>query len=104
VFIVESPPDRVTLLQWGYDALATLGTDLSQRAIKLLASVRRPLIYLPHNDGGTGLRAARLWQSAVGRGAILELSMDVKDVNEFGTQLGGCHEFERLITPVIASL
>ncbi len=104
VFVMESPPDRVTLLQWGYDALATLGTDISQQAIRLLASLQRPLIYLPHNDGGTGLRAARLWQSVVGRGAILELGMDVKDVNDLGARPGGRYTFERLVTPLIASL
>lgn len=97
VFVTESPPDRVTLVQWGHDALATLGTDLSQPAIRLLASLRRPLVYLPHNDGGTGLCAVRLWQSAVGHGTILELDMNVKDVNELGAQPGGRSEFERLI-------
>jgi DNA primase len=104
VFVTESPPDRITLVQWGYDALATLGTDLSQQAIKLLISLRRPIVYLPHNDGGPGLRAARLWQTAAGHGTILELSMSVKDINELGVRPSGPAEFGRLIAPLITSL
>jgi DNA primase len=81
VFIVESPPDRLTLMQWGYDAVATLGTGLTPRNIQSLAALSRPLLYLPHNDGGTGLKAAISWQSDIGKGRILALPEQVKDVN-----------------------
>ncbi len=82
VLVSESLPDWLTLLQWGMDAVCTLGTALKESHAALLRSLHRPLGLVAQNDGGTGLEAARYWQQAIGRGVIIEMPMPVKDVND----------------------
>jgi hypothetical protein len=40
-------------------------------------------VFVPQNDeSGVGHEAVAAWREMVGRGAVLELPQDVKDVNE----------------------
>ena len=92
VFVLESPPDILSLWQWGLDAIATLGTYLAPAQRSLLRALPRPVVYIPQSDGGTGLEAVERWQSEVGAGSILELPQLqglVKDVNELARVPGG---------------
>jgi DNA primase len=97
VCVVESPPDRLTLIQWGYDAIATLGTGLTESSVRLLANLKRPFIYIPHNDGGTGLRACQSWLESAGHGLIIELPPNFKDVNELGALPDGRETFNQKV-------
>ena len=101
VILVESPPDAITARQWGRAALANCGTQLKFDHAARLASLRRPLIYLPHNDGpadnptgGPGWKAAEKWKSMIGQGQIVPLPDSVKDLNELGVKPGGREELE----------
>ncbi len=100
VLVVESPPDRLTARQWGFDAVATLGTGLKESHAVQLARLSRPKIYLPHNDGGIGLEAARRWQEKIGQGTIVRLPETVKDLNELGLLPEGRGAFAELLKPV----
>jgi DNA primase len=100
VLVVESPPDRLTARQWGFDAVATLGAGLKESHAVQLARLKRPKIYLPHNDGGIGLEAARRWQDKIGEGTIVMLPETVKDLNELGMLPDGRRVFESLLKPV----
>lgn len=99
VFLVEGPPDQVTLNQWGYDALANLGTRLTHHHAALLAGLRRPLVVVPNNDDdpGKGLAAAVKWLDLIGHGLMLKLPADVKDVNELNLQPDGATTFRKLV-------
>lgn len=99
VFLVEGPPDQVTLNQWGYEALANLGTKMSHHHAALLAGLRRPLIVVPNNDDdpGKGLAAAIKWLDLIGHGLMLKLPAHVKDVNELALLPDGAAVFRNLV-------
>lgn len=96
VFLTESLTDGLMLQQWRLDRLVVLGTGLKPGHARLLARLERPLVCLPHNDGGTGLAAATKWQAAVGRGHLLLLPEMVKDINDLGLLPDGREIFCRL--------
>ncbi|MCC6190628.1 MAG: hypothetical protein IT318_16485 [Anaerolineales bacterium] len=89
VLLVESPPDAITARQWGFDALANIGTRMKSEHAALLARLKRPLVIVPHNDGGAGLEAAVRWHELIGRGSLAELPDGVKDLNELSIRDGG---------------
>jgi DNA primase len=93
VILVESPPDAITARQWGFDALANIGTKMKAEHVALLQRLRRPLAIMPHNDGGIGLEAAERWREKIGQGKIILLPDEVKDLNELGTRADGETEF-----------
>lgn len=93
VFVTESLPDGLSLGQWGLDALAVVGTALRDAHARLLAGLSRPILYIPHNDGGTGLSAVQQWRQAVGHGEILRLPEAIKDVNELAITPDGREVF-----------
>ena len=97
VIVVESPPDRLTAVQAGIDAVAVCGTALSEEQAEQLRRLRRPLIYVPHNDeSGTGYDAAVRWQATVGKGEIVRLPEGVKDLNAFEQDAGLSRWLRRL--------
>ncbi len=79
VFVVEGIFDYITLHQWGYRAVAALGTSLKGEDANALA--RCPIAFLPDNDQG-GAFALRHWRRAVGHGIAIALPDDVGDVND----------------------
>ena len=88
VIVVESPPDRLTAVQAGIDAVAVCGTALSEEHAELLSRLQRPLIYVPHNDeSGTGYDAVAHWRASVGKGEIVRLPEGVKDLNAFVSEV-----------------
>lgn len=99
VFLVEGPPDQLTLSQWGYDALANLGTRLTAHHAALLARLRRPVIVVPNNDADPrkGLAAAEAWLASIGHGTLLRLPGEVKDVNELAQRPHGGRIFAGLL-------
>ena len=99
LFVSESLTDWLTLLQWGLDAVAVLGTAMRADYAHQLSTLPRPIIYLPHNDkDGTGMEAAQQWQQQVGRGVVHVLParvgrQPIKDVNDLATAPGGKEAF-----------
>lgn len=89
VVLVESPPDAITARQWGFDALANIGTMMKLEHAVLLGGLRRPLVYVPHNDGGPGLAAVQRWQALIGQGEVARLPDEVKDLNDLGRLIEG---------------
>jgi hypothetical protein len=99
VLLVESPPDRLTALAWGFDALANTGTGLKYDHAADLARLARPLAIVPHNDGGTGMVAAERWCSQIGRDDIKLISLPdgIKDLNELAAVPDGQARFLALM-------
>ncbi len=98
VLLLESPPDRITAVQWGWDALAVTGTRLKEDLARLLARLERPLVIVPHNDAeGQGWQAAGRWKHQIGKGTLVQLPDGVKDLNELGLQPAGERAFRRMM-------
>jgi DNA primase len=93
VVLVESPPDAITARQWGFDALAVIGARIKDEHAVMLGRLRRPLVAVPHNDGGIGWEAAGRWIEKIGHGRIVRLPEHIKDLNELGTATEGQAEF-----------
>jgi DNA primase len=107
VILVESPPDAITARQWGFDALANIGSKMKLEHALLLSRLRRPLVILPHNDEAKpneknelmipGWAAAERWLELIGQGTIVPLPAAIKDLNEFGLVPEGEAEFVALM-------
>ena len=84
VILVESPPDRIVARQWGYDAIANIGTKMKFDHAARLAVLRRPLAIVPHNDDepDKGWAAAEHWRALIGQGTLVPLPDGVKDIGE----------------------
>jgi DNA primase len=94
VLVTESLPDWLTLLQWGMDAVCTLGTAMKEAHATLLRSLHHPLGFVAQNDEGTGLEAVLFWRQTIGWGEVVELPTmvageAVKDINDLATVPGG---------------
>ena len=77
VFVVEGiaeqvPIDYVTLWQWGYQAVATLGTSIKSQDARRLGWVAK-VVFVPDNDEAGEAAAAR-WREAVGHGVVNDLA------------------------------
>lgn len=108
VFLVEGPPDRLTLLQWGHDALAVCGAHLKPHQAVELARLPRPIVIVPNNDPGRqGQAAGERWRMQI-REAGLRVSHDpiltiqtlppsAKDVNEFARDAHAARHFAERI-------
>jgi DNA primase len=64
VFLLEGPWDKLTLEGWGYDAVALMAANPSPEQIRLLQSLKRPLVPVADNDEA-GQMALSAWQEAV---------------------------------------
>ncbi|MDY7079069.1 MAG: DNA primase [Chloroflexota bacterium] len=95
VFVVEGIMDYVTLWQWGYQAMATLGTSIKAQDARMLARATR-VVFVPDNDEAGEAAAAR-WREVVGHGAVLRLPEGVEDVNDLAQQPDGEAIFHRLV-------
>jgi len=95
VFVVEGIVDYVTLWQWGYQAVATLGTSIKTQDARRLARAAK-VIFVPDNDEAGEAAAAR-WREAVGHGVVLRLPEGVDDVNDLAQQPDGEAIFHRLV-------
>jgi DNA primase len=102
IIVVESPPDRLTARQWGFDAVANIGTGLKPDHAVQLARIRRPKIIVPHNDGGTGWEAALRWYEQIGPlVTIARLPDAVKDLNELAQLEGAQHLFNEIVAAAL---
>lgn len=102
VILVESPPDAITARQWGFDALANIGTRMKEEHARRLARLQRPILIVPHNDAGPGWEAAERWRAMIGQGTLVALPDGIKDLNELGAQPDGqtCFEAQMQLSDV----
>jgi DNA primase len=81
VFVCEGPMDWLTLVQWGYPAVALLGSHLKAEQISALADAER--IFIVTDSDAPGRKSARQLAETFGKRArIVPPLPNVKDVNE----------------------
>jgi DNA primase len=96
VFVVEGIFDYITLRQWGYQGVATLGTSLKADIARRLA--RAPFtLFVPDNDEA-GAGALARWRRRVGQGVALRLPDGVGDVNDLMDEDRPQEAFEDILT------
>jgi DNA primase len=95
VFVVEGIMDYVTLWQWGYQAVATLGTSIKPQDARRLARAAQ-VVFVPDNDEAGEAAAAR-WREVVGHGVVLRLPEGTEDVNDLAQRRNGEVIFHRLV-------
>ncbi|KAA3643917.1 MAG: hypothetical protein DWQ07_17525 [Chloroflexi bacterium] len=112
VLLVEGAWNMFILHQWGYDAVAVSGADLSQMQVERLLSLKRPLIPvqdmdLPNAQGDIpGALAVEKWTEALpnlSKPILLPTVVNdvrIKDVNDLELQEGGQELFEGLVAPL----
>lgn len=96
ILIVEGPFDRYAALQWGYDAVATLGSGFTFENATRLAAIPRPKVIVRDNDAPgangviAGLKTALRIQEMLGSDVpILTPPDPVKDLGELNLQPDG---------------
>jgi DNA primase len=96
VFVCEGPLDWLTLVQWGYPAIALLGSHLKHEQVGAMADAER--IFIVTDSDEPGRKSARQLAETFGRRArIVPPLPDAKDVNELAMRTGGREIFARLI-------
>lgn len=101
VIIVEGPIDVLRLVQAGFDALATLGTSISDRQVSKLAVLERTVVLFFDGDG-PGDKARNKVAAK-----LAPLGVDVRKVRpESGKDAGDYSddELKAILTPVIEPL
>lgn len=101
VFVCEGPLDWLTLVEWGYPAVALLGSHLKQELVKELANAKT--IYIVTDSDEPGRRSARRLAQTFGKRArIIPPLPNAKDVNDLATRPQGQAIFAELVRQVAA--
>lgn len=95
VILVEGVFDWLTLVSWGYPALALVGTHASPRVLKALARFEHVTLLLDGDEAGQ--TAAKNLVRTLGQRATTVTLPGVKDVGELATMLNGRQIFARAI-------
>jgi DNA primase len=99
VFVCEGPIDWLTLVGWGYPAIALLGSHLKQDQISEIADAERIFIVTDSDEPGRKC-AHQLAETFGKRARILPPLPNVKDVNELAMKQNGPGVFARLVEQV----
>ena len=99
VFVCEGPMDWLTLVQWGYPAVALLGSHLKQDQISALADAERIFIVTDSDEPGRQC-ARRLAETFGERARIVPPLPNAKDVNELAQHPEGHRIFIQLASRV----
>ena len=96
VFLCEGPLDWLTLVQWGYPAIALLGSHLKQDQASEIADAERILIVTDSDEPGR--KSARQLAETFGKRArIVPPLPNAKDVNELAMRQRGQAVFADLV-------
>jgi DNA primase len=99
VFVCEGPIDWLTLVDWGYPAVALLGSHLKHEMVSELASAER--IFIVTDSDEPGRKSARQLAEILGpRSRIVPTLPNAKDVNELATHANGRQVFAQLVASV----
>ncbi len=82
--LTESVTDFLTLSEWGYVPLCTLGTELKEGHVELLKTLPR-VAAVPHNDEA-GWEAVERWREALPDLLVIPLPDQYKDINVMAQQ------------------
>jgi DNA primase len=96
VFICEGPLDWLTLVQWGYPAVALLGSHLKQDQISEIADAERIFICTDSDEPGRR-SAGRLAEIFGKRACIVPPLPNAKDVNELAMRPRAHETFADLV-------
>lgn len=97
VFVVEGPFDWLTLIKWGYAAVALIGSHVKDQTVHLLASAKG--IYVVTHYDKAGLKVASELSQGLGNRALRVPRLPgAKDVNELATRVDGRRTFARLVS------
>jgi len=91
VFVVEGVFDWLTLLKWGYSALALVGTHVRRAVLKSLTAFDRVYLVLDNDEAGEAAAETLAW--TLGSRAVIVRLPGVKDVAEFAMQPHGHRSF-----------
>ena len=96
VFLCEGPLDWLTLVQWGYPAIALLGSHLKQDQASEIADAER--IFIVTDSDEPGRRSARRLAEMFGKRArIVPPLPNAKDVNELAMHSRAHETFSELV-------
>lgn len=95
VFLVEGVFDWLTLLNWGYPALALVGTHARRSARQTLEQFER--VWLVLDDDEAGQMAAEDLADALGSRAVVVALLGIKDVGELAARHDGLQIFARAV-------
>jgi DNA primase len=99
VFVVEGAFDWLTLVEWGYLAVALLGSHLKQELVSELANAQR--IFIVTDSDEPGRKCAHQLAATIGKRARIVLPLlNVKDVNELAMKQNGQVVFAHLVEQV----
>jgi len=100
ILLCEGPMDWLTLVEWGYSAVALLGTYLKPNQVAELSRARTVLIVTDSDEPGRHA-AARIFEQLGLRACVLPpLPGGVKDVNELAKCPEGRAQFAQLLASV----
>ncbi len=94
VFLVEGVFDWLTLLGWGYPALALVGTRAPSHVLNALAGFRRVSVVFDSDEAGQ-VAAVSVVNALAGRATIVRLP-GIKDVAELAVQPNGRDTFRHI--------
>ena len=93
---MRGPMDWLTLVKWGYPAIALLGSHLKQDQISEIADAER--IFIVTDSDEPGRKSAQQLAVTFGKRArIVPPLPNVKDVNELAMKQNGQEVFARLV-------
>lgn len=96
VFIVEGPFDWLTLTDWGYPAVALLGSHMKSEWVDELSFAER--LYIVTDSDDAGRHSAQQLAVQLGRRAVVVPPLpDAKDVNELAGHVGAAAIFMELV-------
>ena len=96
VFVVEGPFDWLTLVQWGYPAVAIVGTHLKAESAEELSFAER--IYIVTDSDQPGRESAQKLAATFGERALVVPPLpDAKDANELAQRDGAALLFMSLV-------
>jgi len=102
VFVCEGPLDWLTLVQWGYPAIALLGSHLKHEQVGAMADAER--IFIVTDSDEPGRKSARRLAETFGKRArIVPPLPKVKDVNELAMKQNGQALFAQIVQSAQAS-
>jgi DNA primase len=96
VFVCEGPMDWLTLVEWGYPAVALLGSHLKHELVSELASAERIFIVTDSDEPGRK-SAFQLADMFGNRARIMPPLPNAKDVNELAMRPRGGEIFAKLV-------
>ncbi len=96
VFVAEGPTDWLTLLNWGYVAIALMGSHVKEELGEQLADAKRIYVVTHHDAAGERV-AHQLCETFGNRARVIPPLANAKDVNELARHPRGRETFASLV-------